>query len=61
MVEWFGGQDNELRVKQVEFRCLAWTRATDVTSSTFVVTEAFRVDEIACEGQDSEPSSELNV
>lgn len=33
--EWFRGQANELSVEQVEFRCLAWTRATDVTSSAF--------------------------
>lgn len=56
-----GGQDIELRVKQVEFRCLAWTRAQMSHLQHLVVTEAFRVDEIACEGQDSELSNELNV
>lgn len=35
LVEWFGGQVNELSAEHVKFRCLAWTRATDVTSSVF--------------------------
>ena len=53
LVEWFRGQVNELGTEHVEFRCLAWTRATDVTSSVFAGNWSLR-SRLDCPGRAGE-------